>query len=157
NIILNDPPTIVAMVCWSGTVEEGARVLRELRAFGPPEKDLVNTVGPLHLMDRLPQLGYLLGPPPPRGRQGPPSIYLAGRFPSRLEPCGRRSVCSHCASSSAGEFDRRGALHAWAGLSCRPGCDSASPDCRTVHVFHQYKLVCRGFHGVGGSILDRYE
>src|SRR5215831_11656909 len=77
NIILNSPPTIVAMVCWSGALE-GARVLRALRAFGPPEKDLVDTVGYLHLLDRFPQLGSLLGPPPPRDRQRPPSIYWRG-------------------------------------------------------------------------------
>src|SRR5215831_7912188 len=89
NIILNSPPTIVAMVCWSGALE-GARVLRALRAFGPPEKDLVDTVGYLHLLDRFAQLGSLLGP-----SSASSEYLLAGRFPSRLEPCGRRSACSH--------------------------------------------------------------
>ena len=65
-------------MCWSGGASDGARALRVLRAFGPPVKDLVDTVGYLHLLDRFPQLGSLLGPPPPRGRQGPPSIYWRG-------------------------------------------------------------------------------
>ena len=38
----------------------------------------MDTVGYLHLMDRFPQLGSLLGPPRPRDRQGPPSIYWRG-------------------------------------------------------------------------------
>jgi len=78
NILLNAGPTIIVMVCWSGDATEGARVLRPLRSFGPPAKDLVNSVAYLHLMDSFPQLGSLLGPPPPRDRKGPPDIYWRG-------------------------------------------------------------------------------
>jgi hypothetical protein len=60
NILLNAQPTIIAMVCWSGDPADGQRVLRPLRSFGPPEKDLVDTVPYLHLLDRFPQLGPLL-------------------------------------------------------------------------------------------------
>ena len=78
NILLHAQPTIIAMVCWSGDPAEGQRVLLPLRSFGPPEKDLVDTVAYLHLLDRFPQLGRLLGPPPPRDRKGPPDIYWRG-------------------------------------------------------------------------------
>jgi hypothetical protein len=78
NILLNAQPTIIAMVCWSGDPADGQRVLRPLRSFGPPEKDLVDTVPYLHLLDRFPQLGPLLGPPPRRDRKGPPAIYWRG-------------------------------------------------------------------------------
>ena len=83
NMLLNDPPTIIAMVCWSGAAAEAERVLQPLRSFGPPEKDLLDTAAYLHLLDRFPQLGRLLGPPPPPGHKGPPGIYwLGGSLPA---------------------------------------------------------------------------
>lgn len=43
---------LMLIICYAGDVDEGARVLRPLRAFGPPDADLV-TVKPYQDMQRL--------------------------------------------------------------------------------------------------------
>ena len=55
-----DPvPVVIIAVCYSGTVEEGERVLQPLREFGPP---LAYQVGPMSYTD-LQQMGDVLNPP----------------------------------------------------------------------------------------------
>jgi FAD/FMN-containing dehydrogenase len=36
--------TVAVDVCWCGSLEDGARALRSLRAFGPPEEDTIGTM-----------------------------------------------------------------------------------------------------------------
>lgn len=43
---------ILCTVCWSGDPAEGSRVLRPLRAFGPPIADAIGAVPYAHLTDR---------------------------------------------------------------------------------------------------------
>ncbi|WP_033293433.1 FAD-binding oxidoreductase [Amycolatopsis jejuensis] len=55
-------PGVTLIVCWSGDLDEGERVLRPLRAFGSPRED---SVAPISYLDwqRLPDASF------PRGRQ----------------------------------------------------------------------------------------
>jgi len=52
SIVMVDQPTILCAVCWSGEPTEGERVLRPLRAFGPPVADAIRSVSYAHLTDR---------------------------------------------------------------------------------------------------------
>jgi len=69
-------PTLLATACWIGEPAEGERVLRPLRAFGPPTADAMGIVAYSHLIDRPgPDFGRRLfgdgprpaPPPPPTG------------------------------------------------------------------------------------------
>jgi len=66
SIIALDQPVILCTVCWSGELAEGERVLRPLRAFGPPVADEIRAVLYEHLTDRpAPEFGArIFGPAP---------------------------------------------------------------------------------------------
>jgi FAD/FMN-containing dehydrogenase len=66
SIVSLERPTILCSVCWSGDPAEGERVLRPLRAFGPPVADAIGSVPYAHLTDRPgPEFSArVFGPPP---------------------------------------------------------------------------------------------
>jgi FAD/FMN-containing dehydrogenase len=53
-------PAVSVMVCWSGPTNEGERVLRPLREFGPPVDDAVGLI-PYRELQSMPDPGYPLG------------------------------------------------------------------------------------------------
>jgi FAD/FMN-containing dehydrogenase len=65
-ILMLDEPTLLCTPCWSGEIAEGERVLRPLRAFGPPVADAIAPASFAHLTDRPgPEFGArVFGPPP---------------------------------------------------------------------------------------------
>ncbi len=54
-------PSLAIITCWCGAVEEGARVLEPLRAFGPPAHDTVAPVPYKTIQTLLESLGYVPG------------------------------------------------------------------------------------------------
>jgi FAD/FMN-containing dehydrogenase len=50
-------PAVSVVVCWSGPVDEGERVLRPLRDFGPPIADAVGLI-PYRELQSMPDTGY---------------------------------------------------------------------------------------------------
>jgi FAD/FMN-containing dehydrogenase len=50
-------PAVSVVVCWSGPVDEGERVLRPLRDFGPPIADAVGLI-PYRELQSMPDAGY---------------------------------------------------------------------------------------------------
>jgi FAD/FMN-containing dehydrogenase len=53
-------PSVSVVVCWSGPVSEGERVLRPLREFGPPIADAVGLI-PYRELQSMPDSGYPQG------------------------------------------------------------------------------------------------
>lgn len=56
-----DGPILAIVVCWCGAIEEGERVLRPLREFGPPVADTVAPVPYKTIQDLLASLGHVPG------------------------------------------------------------------------------------------------
>lgn len=56
-----DGPILANIVCWCGPIEEGERVLRPLREFGPPIADTVAPVPYKTIQTLLESLGYVPG------------------------------------------------------------------------------------------------
>jgi FAD/FMN-containing dehydrogenase len=50
-------PSVSVVVCWSGPVSEGERILRPLREFGPPIADAVGLI-PYRELQSMPDSGY---------------------------------------------------------------------------------------------------
>src|SRR5215472_17436345 len=50
-------PAVSVVVCWSGPIDEGERVLRPLRDFGPPIADGVELI-PYRELQSMPDAGY---------------------------------------------------------------------------------------------------
>jgi FAD/FMN-containing dehydrogenase len=62
-IITTSPlgPSLVLVVCWSGAIEEGARVLQALRKLGPPVVDTIAPISYATIQTLLESLGYTPG------------------------------------------------------------------------------------------------
>jgi FAD/FMN-containing dehydrogenase len=54
-------PGLAVIVCWCGSIEEGERMVRPLREFGPPVVDTVAAVPYKTIQTLLESLGYLPG------------------------------------------------------------------------------------------------
>lgn len=54
-------PSLAIISCWCGSMEEGERVLRPLRAFGPPALDTIAPVPYKTIQTLLESLGYVPG------------------------------------------------------------------------------------------------
>jgi FAD/FMN-containing dehydrogenase len=73
NFFAMDKPVVLAIVCWSGTLDEGEKNLLPLRKFAAPLFDSIRSVSYAHLTDR-----------PPGGRPPPQELFWLGGSLDRL-------------------------------------------------------------------------
>jgi FAD/FMN-containing dehydrogenase len=139
NMTVLGAPTILAIVCWSGDAAAGERVLRPLRAYGPPLADAVDLVDYDHLTDRPGQsFGMrLFGPggaprPPQPNETWPISDYWRGGSLRELSDAAAAQIAM--AVERAPEGWSIGLGHYMHGAVCRADAD-ATPLPRTKGQF----------------------
>jgi FAD/FMN-containing dehydrogenase len=137
SILMLDEPTILCTPCWSGDLAEGERVLRPLRAFGPPVADAIATVPYAHLTDRAsPDFSArVFGPPPAAAAAQAPAVtydYWKGGCLSDLSNEAIAQLLAPMASASRGMSIGLG--HYMHGAICRVPPE-ATPLIRTAGQF----------------------